>query len=55
MFHKLSNEAERFLDGDAANETDHVRIVALGNLFHCVDLVEEVGPLVSCGTSWRET
>ena len=39
MFDKLSDKTERFLDGDTTNESDHVRIVALGNLFHCINFI----------------
>ena len=50
MLHKLRDEAERLLDGHTANERDHMRVVAFGYLLHRVNLVEEVGPLTSCGT-----
>ena len=54
MLHKLCDEAERLLDGDTANECDHMRIVALSDLLHRVNLTEKVSPLTSCGTGCRE-
>ena len=50
VLHKLSNETEWLLDGDTADEGDHMRIVALGNLLHCVNLIEKISPLTSSGT-----
>ena len=54
MLHKLCDETERLLDGDTANECDHMRIVALSNLLHRVNLTEKVSSLASCGTGCRE-
>lgn len=54
MLDKLRDEAERLLDGHAADEGDHVRVVALSDLLHGVNLVQEVSPLTSCGTAWRK-
>ena len=54
MLDKLCNEAEWLLDGDTANERDHMRIVALSDLLHCINLIEKVCSLTSCGTGCME-
>ena len=51
MFDKLSDETERLLDGDTTNKGDDVRIVAFGYFLHRINLVEEVCPLATSGTS----
>ena len=55
MFDKLGDETERLLDGDTADERDHMRIVSLGNLFHRINLVKKVCSLTSCsaGYGWE--
>ena len=50
VLHKLCNETEGLLDGDTANELDDVRVVAFRYLLHCVNLIQEVSSLTSCGT-----
>ena len=54
MLHKLCDETEWLLDGDTANECDHMRIVALSDLLHRINLTEKVSSLTSCGTGCRE-
>ena len=50
MLHKLCNEAKGLLDGDTANELDHVGVITLCYLLHCVNLIQEVSSFTSCGT-----
>ena len=54
MLDKFCDETEWLLDGDTANECDHMRIVALSDLLHRVNLTEKVCSLASCGTGCRE-
>ena len=54
MLHKLCNETEWFLDGDTANECDHMRIVALGDLLHRINFIEKISSLTSRGTGCSE-
>ena len=54
MLHKLCNETEWFLDGDTANECDHMRIVALGDLLHRINFIEKIGSFTSRGTGCSE-
>ena len=51
MFNKLSDEAEWLLDGDTTDERDDMRVVALGNLLHCINLIEKVCPLTTSSAS----
>lgn len=50
MFHKLCDETEWLLNGDTAHQADHMWVVSLGYLLHCINLVEEVGSLTACCT-----
>ena len=50
MFHKLSNETQWLLNGDTAHQADHMWVVSLGYLLHCINLVEEVRSLTACCT-----
>ena len=42
MRYKLCDEAEWLLDGDTAYQVDNVVVVALRDLFHHLNLSEEV-------------
>lgn len=42
MGDKLGDEAQRLLDGDAANHVDNVRVVPFSNLLHHLNLAEKV-------------
>ena len=47
IFDKLSDETEWLLDGDTAEETDHMWILSLGHFLHHLYLREKVLPLTT--------
>ena len=46
--HKLCEQTQWLLDCHTSNEIDDMWVVALGDLFHGVNLMDEVSPLTSC-------
>ena len=54
MWHKFSDEAERFLEGDTPHHVHNVLAVAFRNLLHCVDLHLKVLLFLARGSVWEE-
>ncbi len=53
MTHKLCDKTQWLLHRHTANKVNNMRIVGLSNLFHCVNLVQEVVPLTTSCRVWR--
>ncbi len=45
MFHELSDETQRLLDGHTAHKVNNESVVAIGNLLHCFNLIQKIGSL----------